>query len=223
MRNDRLIEADVREALQWDERVDDAGIKVVVENGVVALIGHVHTEYEKEIAEHVANRIKGTEGVHNHLRLVVEGELNDDEIADEIRLALSHDLAVPHAERIRVSVHRGQATVTGEVPTHAERLAIEEDIRQTAGVVAIDNQVIVPHTHLNDQAIAQNIRRDLADTLKLDVERLEINSDQGVVAVRGCVPSLLHKYLVEEAAYFQSGVIHVINELGVAMPEAEAA
>lgn len=215
MRDDRLVEADIREALQWDERVDDGGIRVLVENGVVALIGHVHTQYEKEIAAHVADRIKGAERIENHLQLVHEGILEDDEIADEIRLALEHDLAVSDANKVQVHVARGQVTLTGTVPTQAERQAVEEDARQTAGVVAVDNQILVTRSHTLDEQVVQGLRRDLSSTLQMDMNDLEVSCDDGVVTLRGMVPSLLHKYLAEEAAYFQPGVIHVVNELGV--------
>lgn len=142
MRDDRLVEADVRDALRWDERVDDGGIRVLVENGTVALIGHVHTQYEREMAEFVAQRIQGVEGVKNNLQLVHEGDLGDDEIADEIKLALRHDLAVSNADAVDVRVTRGHVTLMGSVKTAAERQAIEEDVRQTAGVVAVDNRLV---------------------------------------------------------------------------------
>lgn len=68
-REDALILSDVQEALMNSSEVDSSDIEVVVEDGVVTLVGRVANREMKKEAEHCFAHIKDVTDVFNLLTL----------------------------------------------------------------------------------------------------------------------------------------------------------
>jgi osmotically-inducible protein OsmY len=49
--------------------LDASGVEVSVQNGEVLLVGFVADRYEKRLAEHLAEKVSGTENVENRLKI----------------------------------------------------------------------------------------------------------------------------------------------------------
>ena len=61
MKNDKELQRDVLEELQWEPSVDAAAIGVTVSDGIVTLTGHAPSYTEKVTAEEVAQHVQGPE------------------------------------------------------------------------------------------------------------------------------------------------------------------
>jgi osmotically-inducible protein OsmY len=143
-RSDTEIAHAVRTAMEWNLLVPDRRIRTTVSNGYVTLEGDVETVYERDEAEHVARRLAGVRGVHNHIHV------NPIDLSsDDIRLALEQALerrASREAERIQVEVERGVVTLTGRVHSWREKRAVLGAVGHSQGVHLVkDNLRIDPY------------------------------------------------------------------------------
>ena len=68
-RDDEDLSRAAAEALEWLESLPIGGVKVLVENGWITLVGEVQTWYEGWIAEHTVSQIQGVRGVSNNLTI----------------------------------------------------------------------------------------------------------------------------------------------------------
>ncbi len=67
--SDAVIRQQVQEALRRGEFVDDEGIVIETDEGVVTLRGQVAAEHERERAQELAARVDGVRSVRNELRV----------------------------------------------------------------------------------------------------------------------------------------------------------
>jgi len=67
--NDDRIYDEVRRRLANDVDVKGGALEVIVKNGVVTLMGKVHTQKAREKAERIAKKVKGVTTVTNQLTL----------------------------------------------------------------------------------------------------------------------------------------------------------
>ena len=68
-KNDDRIYDEVRMKLAADRDVGRGAVDVVVKDGVVTLGGKVHTDKQKQKAEHLAKKVKGVTSVVNNLKV----------------------------------------------------------------------------------------------------------------------------------------------------------
>ncbi len=66
---DEEMEAEIKDALVWDGRLDAGTIRVGVCSGVVTLSGYAKTEGEKEMAGQIASGVRGVTDVANDLKV----------------------------------------------------------------------------------------------------------------------------------------------------------
>ncbi|MHC5544392.1 BON domain-containing protein, partial [Singulisphaera rosea] len=69
MKDDKTLQSDVLDELQWEPSVDAAEIGVTAREGVATLTGFVLTYNEKVTAERVAKRVHGVKAVANDLEV----------------------------------------------------------------------------------------------------------------------------------------------------------
>jgi hypothetical protein len=69
LRSSREIREEVCEALTQHPEVDPTEVEVTCEGGEVWLVGRIQDRYQKRLAEHIAERVRGVADVHNRLRL----------------------------------------------------------------------------------------------------------------------------------------------------------
>lgn len=67
-KDDRLYDQ-VRMKLAADPIAGRSALEVSVKEGVVTLSGKVHTEKEKQRAEHIARKVKGVASVTNNMKV----------------------------------------------------------------------------------------------------------------------------------------------------------
>jgi osmotically-inducible protein OsmY len=141
-RADDVIQADVEFQLNSDYGLDTDVVDVQVHNGVVTLLGVVHSPAERSHAEALASRVKGVRQIVNHISVETGSAFTDASIAGRIKDWLAATAETQGvANQIKVTVEAGRVTLTGQVNFWSERVAAGNVARQTDGVRVVDNQL----------------------------------------------------------------------------------
>jgi osmotically-inducible protein OsmY len=140
-RNDTEIALAVRQSLEWDVLVPSEHIRSTVANGWVTLEGDVETLSQREDAERAVRFLRGVKGVRNRL-LVNPPEIKPGDVREVIEEALERR-AERQADRISVSVHDGEVTLTGNVRSYAEKRAIIGAVSHTPGVHSVNDHLLI--------------------------------------------------------------------------------
>lgn len=124
---------------------------------------------------------------------------------------------------VSVTVADGRVTLSGEVATHAERLAAARGAASVAGVVHVDNllrvrDLDIPRSFLTDGEITEGVAQTILDST-VRVDCLQIDTRQHVVTVRGRVTSTRDKSALRHAVQHVPGVHFVRDLIEVEAPE----
>ncbi|HJL17982.1 MAG TPA: BON domain-containing protein [Sandaracinaceae bacterium LLY-WYZ-13_1] len=232
-RDDELLE-DVQEALVQDPTTESYEVEADVRDGRVTLEGEVGSWQEKMLAEHVAGGVRGVTAVDNRVRVAVEADRPDREIAQDVQSRLAHDIRVD-AALVDVAVEEGSVVLTGTVGSVWEkRLAARS--AHVAGVREVDaSQLEVepfardrmrrpPDDAPEDEAVARAVRDAWRYDPRVSPFELEVRVDDGLAILRGTVGSAAARWAAEQDARHALGVWRVRSFLRVSRdepPEAE--
>jgi osmotically-inducible protein OsmY len=137
-RGDSDIAKAVRHALAWDVLVPHERIRTTVSNGVVTLEGTVDCLSQYQDAARVRD-LPGVRAVHNFIAVSPSlPRLVPLTIRSVVELALSR-YAEDAARRVGIAVAAGKVTLSGDIPSSSDRIAAEEAVRATPGVLKVDN------------------------------------------------------------------------------------
>jgi osmotically-inducible protein OsmY len=140
-RNDTDIAQAVRHALEWDVLVPNERIRTTVSNGIVMLEGEVDYLSEHDDAGRAVRNLTGVCGVRNVITVKPSFKIPPPQA---IRAAIVEALE-RHAERagehVRIAVADGKVILSGEVPSWADRIAVEGAVRGTPGVREVESQL----------------------------------------------------------------------------------
>lgn len=138
------------------------------------------------------------------------------DVYDELRW----DPRITEAD-IGVSVINGVVTLSGNIPTFAEKWAAEEATRKVSGVTAVVNQIDVKlpgHLVKDDQEIAEAAIRAFEWNVWVPQGKIKIMVEKGWVTLTGEVEHDYQRRSAEKAVLNLSGVRGVINEVTVEPP-----
>ena len=215
MRTNDVIREDVREELEWSAGLDESAIRVVVEEGVVTLTGHVASWIEKRRAEDAAKRVAGVRGVANDVEVRVPGSQrrDDTDLVEAALAALRWDYSVPHT-RLKVTVDHGSLSLDGDVDWQYQRRAAERAVQGLLGVRHVTNRITVkPRVTLAN--VQQRIEAAFKRSAEIDAKNVGVEIDEGRVTLSGRVHSWAEWEEAEEAAWAAPGVTEVNNFLEV--------
>ena len=211
MRSDIDIKRDVEAELRWNPDIDATDIAVSVKNGVVTLSGFVRSYGQKYEAEQTAKRVNGVAAVANDIevRLPVFNQRPDPEIARDAVEEIQKNL--PYAsDHIGVVVRDGWVTLEGSVEWNYQRERAAQVVRRVRGVKGVTNlielQPRVPPVEVKHK-IEQAFRR----SAELDANRITVETEGGVVTLRGTVRSWAERQEAERVAWATPGVVRVNN------------
>ena len=143
-REDFRIREDILFDISTDEALWHQGIDVKVNNGIVTLSGKVDTSHDKEHAKAVASRIRGVKEVNNKITVDRKQDYKDGALLQKILGRIrSNWLLSPVQGKIKVSVRKGIATLTGTVYNWGERREADRVAFKTNGVWMVDNRLQV--------------------------------------------------------------------------------
>ncbi|HYG75335.1 MAG TPA: BON domain-containing protein [Planctomycetota bacterium] len=190
-------------------------INVEVRNGFVTLKGRVQTFREKERLHRFVMGLHGVRALKDTLKVQPAESIADRKIALHIRQALDAHSELPPGTAV-VRVHEGVATLNGHVRTAEERFLAENIASHCRGVTKVINGLTVdPLDEVSDEAAIRAVRGALAYCEELETDGITISCADGIVVLRGEVPSILDRTLAEELARMQCGVRSVENYIQV--------
>src|SRR5262249_61991400 len=113
-RSDEEIQHDVLAELKRQQRVQPAGLGVIVRDGIVTLTGWVDSYLKKWAAEEAAHRVRGVKAVNDvEVRLPGSAERSDADIAAAGR-------ALP-LEKVDITESKGGGALRGERRREAQQ------------------------------------------------------------------------------------------------------
>lgn len=213
--DDRELQEQVLEALEWEPGCDAAQIGVTVRDRVVTLRGTVMTLHQKWTAERAARHIFGVRAVANDLDVAPTGEAarSDSAIAEAAANALDWDSAVPN-DTVKATVRNGWVTLTGAVAHQYEKSAAELAVQRLYGVKGVANSIIVkPQVSVGD--VKTKIENAFKRSAEIDAHRIKVEARDGTVVLTGTVHSLIEREEAERAAWAAPGVSNVDDRLVV--------
>jgi osmotically-inducible protein OsmY len=147
---DAKIRHDLESELQWDPRIDDRKIGVVVHHGIVTLTGEISSYSGRYAVEEIARRIEGVQAIANEVlvNLPAWGVRSDVDIAEAARYMLCWNVATRWAS-IQPIVSGGDVTLRGQVTWKFQREAAGKLVAELAGVRNVANlievKLLMPH------------------------------------------------------------------------------
>jgi osmotically-inducible protein OsmY len=215
MDSDRRIQQDVEDELEWDPSIEQAGVGVAVQNGIVSLSGRVTTFAEKYRAERAVLSVRGVRAVANDLEVAVAPRpgRSDAQIAAAALTALALSVTIPK-DQVKVVVRDGAVILDGTVDWEYQRLAATHSVRDLEGVKQVVNLIA-----LRPQVTAGDVRGKITAAFhrsaQLDAESLQVEVDGTRATLRGKVSSWEEKRQAEKTAWSAPGITDVRNLLEV--------
>jgi osmotically-inducible protein OsmY len=212
VKSDIELKRDVERALEWEPSIDARDIAVAVKNGVVTLTGHVSSYAEKWTAERVAKNVAGVTALANDIRVKLENQRTDAEIAESARAALRLDSRIL-ADRVKVIVSNGWVTLEGTVDYYYQKAAAESQVRYITGVKGVTNAIEVVPPIASPADVKTRIEEALKRTAQLDAKNINVETRGSKIVLTGTVHSWVERHEAELAAWSAPGVSEVENHL----------
>jgi osmotically-inducible protein OsmY len=212
---DLELKKQVEAELNWEPSVNPAEVGVSVKDGIVTLTGYIQSFSEKWAADRAAARTAGVKAVVNDLevRLPSSSERTDEDIARAAVTALNWSTSVPK-DRIKVRVSKGWITLEGNVDWQFQKTAAEDAVRNLLGVKGVSNLVEVK-PRVSPSEVKTTIEAALKRRAEIDAKKIQVETYDGKVVLRGAVRSWLEKEEAEHAAWAAPGVTTVENRIQI--------
>jgi osmotically-inducible protein OsmY len=215
MKTDANIRVDVENELRWDPSLDENGILIKVENGVVSLQGSVPHFSDRWTAEEVTKRVAGVRAIANdvEVKMPKPGERSDSDIAAAAANALKWHFVLESSD-IKPVVKQGWITLSGHVSYGYQKTAAESAVRYLVGVKGCINNIEVrPDVKAMD--VKQKIQSAFQRQAALDAKDIKVNVEDSAVVLQGTVHSWREKDDATLAAWAAPGVTKVENKIQV--------
>ena len=116
----------------------------------------------------------------------------DDEMIEDKTVLTLHERFKGGDFHINVTSYNGIVLLTGEVPAESARADIDQIVRSTPKVRAIQDELVVgPVTDLgsrsNDTAITAKVKTRFAEANKFQITHVKVVTERGVVYLMGIV------------------------------------
>lgn len=222
-----------------NEHLNPLNINTTTQDGVVTLTGSVSDEVQRDLAEELAAGVKGVRRIVN--RLTVVGETVSGE-PDRTWRQRVHDATTSATIRSRLLYHKqfrglkinvktvnGVVTLSGVVPTDAEKEIIGQVAADTRDVEKVNNNLTVRAKKteetlgdfgrdMSDEVVEKHVETALLLNRHISIRGLQVEINDGVCILTGTVDSQTQKDLAESIALSIYGVKQVQNDILVTDP-----
>jgi osmotically-inducible protein OsmY len=204
--------------LKWDHSLKGSQINVDYLGRTAILTGTVPNLVAHETAQRDAQSIPGVDLVENRLTVkLTHNHPNkpDETVQQDIKTILSctADIDMRH---ITVTVVDGIVNLKGTIDAYWKKSRIEDLAASIDGVLKVNNEVRVLAV---DKAPDILVKKDILSALeRMEVkglENLKVDVSEGIVTIKGTVPTWSIAFDVEDTARYTAGVIDVKNDLAV--------
>jgi osmotically-inducible protein OsmY len=215
MKTREQLQRDVQDELKWEPRIDEAGIGVSVEDGVVTLSGHVSSFAERTSAERATKRVAGVKAIANELvvKLPFSMERDDTDIAEAAVKALGWRSDIP-GDTIKVTVSKGWLTLEGDLDWNYQKESATNAVRYLTGVKGISNLIRIK-PRVDASRVREKIEDALTRSAEVDARNIAVSVEGGKVTLRGKVRSWAERDDANDAAWAAPGVTEVEDNLRV--------
>lgn len=215
MKSDAQLVADVAEELASDPSIDARRVAIAAHDGVVTLTGSVPSYWQKIEAENAAKRVNGVRAVVNELAVELPSEhrRDDADIARAVVDALSWHSDLP--KTIQATVSNGWVTLSGTVDWNFQKEEAERAVRYISGVKGVTNNIVIKAAP-KVADVRERIRKELERTVDQEADRIQIETRNGRVVLKGTVHSWVELDAARRAAWSVPGVTAVEDQLVVA-------
>ena len=220
-RTDSQIAADVKARLQWDIWINGDQIAAAVKDGKVTLTGTIGSALgrSRAFADAWVNGVMSVDdssmkvepsagdGGQRKLKYVMR---SDSEIKLAVQAALGLDPRVA-AFSPDVNVESGIVILGGTVGNLKAKTSAEQDVRNTAGVLGIENLLKVrPNSQSTDAEMKEQLKAVLLWDPLLDSSTIDVAVRDHVAYLSGSVASNFQKSEVEDVASRTNGVVSAV-------------
>jgi osmotically-inducible protein OsmY len=202
----------VENELSWDPEITSRTIGVVADDGVVTLSGFVPSYAERIAAERAALRVQGVRAVANDLKVSLQTEHLDSDIARRAATALENHLSIP--KTVKAAVRSGHVILEGTVPWMYQRHSAEYAVRHVAGVRSVLNLIEVKPT-ISVAEVKTQIEAALRRSAETDADQIRVSLSDTEITLTGQVRSFAEKQDAERAASAAPGVTKVNNRIEI--------
>jgi osmotically-inducible protein OsmY len=145
---------------------------------------------------------------------------SDSEIRDDVINELQWNPQITNPDAIGVAVADGAVTLTGTVPSYAEKLSAARAAERVYGVKAVANdlRVKLPGAPRDDSGIATAIAHVLENNVQIPEGRVHARVEDGWVTLDGEVDYEFQRQEVERMVRQIRGVIGVTDNITIRPP-----
>lgn len=181
--------------------------------GHTAHVGGSVTSLEhKRLAQRIASQLEGVHHVVNTLRVAPLAVVDDESIREYLMGALTRNAMIDETT-LYVEVVHCVAYLRGIARTATERCAAEDEAWATPGVRRVVNSIPVQSVAVrHEAAISEEILQSITDRLGVAASNISVEAREGVVHLKGAVPSERIKATAERLAWTPS-LTDVVSEL----------
>ena len=141
-RNDADVARSCENVLLWTTYLPRDSVKVLVEDGWVTLSGQVEWGFQRTTAAAAVRYLAGVKGVSD--QITIKPGVTANVVKSDIEAALKRR-AVNEANAIKVSVNGSEVTLSGRVPTWAERDAAGSAAWGSPGVTNVVDNIAIAY------------------------------------------------------------------------------
>ena len=223
-RSDYEIERDIAQRLKYDVLVDDALIKVKVEDAEASLSGTVGSSAEKRRARLDAwvDGVKTVDAAGLEVewwardtmrRKDLYQSIDDAKIKQAVQDAFLYDPRVFSFNPV-VTVDDGTVTLSGVVDNLRAKIAAEQDAKNTFGVRRVKNHLKVrPEKVPANKVLKKRITGALANDPYVESYEINVSVLDGKVYLYGTVNTSFEKSRAQYLAESVRGTVHVYNNI----------
>jgi len=225
-RPDVELEKDVKSSMSINAATSSLSVQAAVKGGTVTLTGNVKSWSQREVAERLAEAVRGVREVKNQLAVEPLVTRSDVDVQKDVTSRFHWDRLLDDG-LIGVAIKHGKVTLKGVVRSAAERRRASR-LAWVGGAKAVDDAAVTVDWSAKEREVRKNkvekisdaqIAQAIRDAAALDpwmmAAKLEVNVASGNATLRGNVASLEGKTAAERVAHDTLGVNDVNNQLEV--------